>query len=394
MDNCSRINSSFIIHHSSFEFVVIGGGIFGCYAALYLANKGARVALVEKEARLFQKASVVNQARLHSGYHYPRSIATAALSDEHKARFTEEHRPFVHSQFEKFYALDRFGSFTDPRQFERFCAYLSIPCTPIKSHNLFNFNRLEALYATVEATFDPVLLGMHYRERVQAHAGIHVYTCARVTQAVADGDVWRLNIVQQLDAQQDPVLLEISSATVINATYAASSAVNRLFQVADLDLTHEISEIAFVSSKAFENKGLTVMDGPFGSIMPYGKSGLLSLSSVAYTHHKISYQNLPHFDCQTVDDPACTPSAPGICTTCVRRPASNAYKMIAQMGQYFSDSVEFEHLFSYYTIKSKLKTSYIDDGRPTEISMLRENPHFYCLFAGKINSIYEVEKIV
>ncbi|MBC7774884.1 MAG: FAD-dependent oxidoreductase, partial [Phycisphaerae bacterium] len=78
-----------------FDFVVVGGGIFGCYAALHLAGRGAKVAILEKEARLFQKASLVNQARLHSGYHYPRSVATAAMSDEHKARFTEEHRSFV-----------------------------------------------------------------------------------------------------------------------------------------------------------------------------------------------------------------------------------------------------------------------------------------------------------
>jgi hypothetical protein len=140
--------------------------------------------------------------------------------------------------------------------------------------------------------------------------------------------------------------------------------------------------------------GLTVMDGPFGSIMPYGLSGLLSLSSVAYTHHKISYDNLPRFDCQTPEDLRCTPEAPGICTECPRRPASNAYKMLQQMQQYFSDAVQFEHLFSYFTIKSKLKANYIDDGRPTEIAQLSNNPRFYCLFAGKVNSIYEIEKIV
>ena len=84
---------------TSFDTVIVGGGIFGCYAALYLAGKGARVALLEKEDRLFRKASLVNQARLHGGYHYPRSIATAALSDEHKARFTAEHRDFVNFSF-------------------------------------------------------------------------------------------------------------------------------------------------------------------------------------------------------------------------------------------------------------------------------------------------------
>jgi len=375
-----------------FDFVIIGGGIFGCYAALYLAGKGARVALLEKEAHLFRKASVVNQARLHSGYHYPRSLATAALSDEHKARFTSEHQRFVNFTFEKYYAIDRFGSFTDPLQFERFCQYLDIRCERLTDHHLFNFNRLEALYRTEEYSFDPVLLREYYTDRVEHSDGISVFKNTTVQTASADGKNWVLETVTT--SGESDLLATLSTPTVINATYAATNAINRLFGVDDLALTHEISEIAFLASPEFAAKGLTVMDGPFGSIMPYGLSGLLSLSSVAYTHHKISYDNLPRFDCQTSEDLRCRPEAPGICTDCPRRPDSNAYKMLAQMRQYFSESVRFEHLFSYYTIKSKLKASYIDDGRPTEISMLRSEPRFYCLFAGKINSIYEVEKIV
>ncbi len=368
-----------------FDFVVIGGGIFGCYAALHLAQKGAKVALLEKESRLFQKASLVNQARLHSGYHYPRSIATAALSDEHKERFTAEHRQFVNFKFEKYYAIDRFGSFTDPLQFERFCQYLDLRCERVLEHNLFNFNRLEALYLTEEFSFDPVLLREFYREKVEAAPGIFVFTNTKIESAAADGKNWQLQISNA----------ELQTPVVINATYAATNAVNSFFGVEELALTHEIAEIAFVASQQFAGKGLTVMDGPFGSVMPFGLSGLLSLSSVAYTHHKISYDNLPKFDCQTPDDdPRCRPEAPGICTECPRRPASNAYKMLAQMRQYFSEAVQFDHFFSYFTIKSKLKANYIDDGRPTEISMLRAEPRFYCLFAGKINSIYEVEKIV
>ncbi len=374
-----------------FDFVVIGGGIFGCYAALYLAGKGAKVALLEKETRLFQKASLVNQARLHGGYHYPRSIVTAAMSDEHKERFTEEHRQFVNFSFEKYYAIDRFGSFTDPLQFERFCEYLNIRCERILEHNLFNFNRLEALYRTEEYSFDPVLLKEFYTQKVENTAGIAVFKNVQTQAAHTEGQEWVLEITS--NDPQTPNF-KIQTPVAINATYAATNAVNRLFGVEDLALTHEISEIAFVNSPQFNGKGLTVMDGPFGSIMPYGLSGLLSLSSVAYTHHKISYDNLPHFDCQTVEDPRCRPEAPGICTNCPRRPDTNAYKMLAQMRQYFSEAVQFEHLFSYFTIKSKLKASHIDDGRPTEISLLRTEPRFYCLFAGKINSIYEVEKIV
>jgi len=56
--------------------------------------------------------------------------------------------------------------------------------------------------------------------------------------------------------------------------------------------------------------------------------------------------------------------------------------------------VEFQYFTSMFTVKSKLKANFIDDGRPTEISVLHEEPRFYCVFAGKINSIYEIEKVV
>lgn len=373
------------------DAIVIGGGIFGCYAALYLAGKGARVALLEKEARLFQKASLVNQARLHGGYHYPRSIATAVMSDVHKERFTAEHRPFIHTSFEKYYAIDRYGSFTDAGQFERFCQYLRIPCERVEAHPLFNFHRLEALFRTVEHSFDPVLLAAWYRQRVEAERNIALLLQTQVKTATAQGDEWLVEIQTAHDAH--PSLLR--APIVINATYAATNAINQRFGVPALALTHEISEIAFATSPQLHNIGLTVMDGPFGSIMPYGLSGLLSISSVAYTHHSISYDDLPTFDCQQpLADPRCQPEAPGICTTCPRRPPTNAHKMIAQMRQYLADSVQLQYLFSYFTIKTKLKASYIDDGRPTEIALLREQPRFYCLFAGKVNSIYEIEKML
>ena len=326
---------------------------------------------------------------MHGGYHYPRSIANADLRDEHKERFTAEHQRFVYTHFEKYYAIDRYGSFTDAQQFERFCAYLKIPCERVEEHPMFNFERLEAVYRTVEHSFDPVLLGAYYTDLVENHPGIRVYTNVRLASAHASGVCWEIR--GQTDSDTP---LALSAPIVINATYAATNAVNQLFGARELDLTHEISEIAFIHSERFRNKGLTVMDGPFGSIMPYGKSGLLSLSSVAYTHHKISYENLPVFDCQIPEDKSCQASAPGICTDCTRRPASNAYKMLRQMEQYFQSGVSFEYLFSYFTIKSKLKSSYIDDGRPTEISLLIDTPRYYCLFAGKVNSIYEVEKII
>ncbi|MBK7336645.1 MAG: FAD-binding oxidoreductase [Saprospirales bacterium] len=373
----------------TYDFLILGGGLFGAYSALYLAAKGYRVCLLEKESGMFRKASIVNQARLHSGYHYPRSIATARMSDDHRERFTEEHKAFVNFEFEQYYAIEKYGSLTDAAQFERFCNFIGIRCERVREHPLFNFSRIEALYATTEYSFDPLLIAQHYQERLKAEKRIEIRLQQEVLHAEAENGRWRLRIKDHATGRED----ELLASAVINATYAGSNGVNRQFGAAEIPLMHEISEMAFVHSPALQNTGLTVMDGPFGSIMPYGKSGLLSVSSVAYTHHRVSYENLPHYTCQTPET-GCRPDFLADCNPCFNRPPSNYRKMLGQMRQYFSEQVEWEYKYSWFTIKSKLQASFIDDGRPTEISLLRENPHFYCIFAGKINSIYEIEKIV
>jgi len=373
-----------------YDYAVIGGGLFGCYTALYLCRKGLRVCLIEKEDQLLRKASLVNQARLHGGYHYPRSVATARMSNDNRARFTADHELFINFNFRQFYAVDRYGSLTDATQFERFCQYLKIPCKRVGGHPMFNFQRIEALYETTEYSFDPVLIGDYYRQQLQTLGpNLQIYQQSHITNANADGSAWQLELAQT----QGPTYRPIQAKAVINATYAASNAVNALFGVPSLQLMHEISEIALLSSPPLQALGLTIMDGPFASLMPYGRSGLLSLSSVAYTHHQISYENKPRFDCQNQRSD-CRPGLPADCNYCPVRPRSNFAKMEGQIRQYLAEHIPLHYYRSLFTIKSKLKASHIDDSRPTEISILRENPRFYCIFAGKINSIYEIEKVL
>lgn len=370
-----------------YDAAIVGGGLFGAYAALYLHKKGLRVCLLEKEARLFSKASMVNQARLHGGYHYPRSIATARMSDENKARFTREHQDFINFSFQQYYGIDRFGSLTDATQFERFCQYLDIPCQLVRDHPLIDMRRLEALYLTKEYSFDPLLIANYYTRALGEAEGIVVKCGAEVLKGASSAGEWLVTY------EQEGLHHQLICPQVINATYAATNALNRRFGMSAIDLQHEISEMVLLSSPELEGLGLTVMDGPFASLMPYGKTGLLSLSSVAYTHHKVSYGEEPGFDCQR-EHADCRPASPADCNYCPVRPRSAQSKMLAQIRQYFEPGVQFHYYSSLFTIKSKLQANFIDDGRPTEINCLRENPAFYCIFAGKINSIYEIERVL
>ena len=64
------------------DAVVIGGGFYGTAIASYLVRTRGlrRVLLVEREPVLLSRASFHNQARVHNGYHYPRSFTTAYRS--------------------------------------------------------------------------------------------------------------------------------------------------------------------------------------------------------------------------------------------------------------------------------------------------------------------------
>ena len=280
------------------------------------------------------------------------------------------------------------SSFTDNRQFQRFCEFLDIQCEPVNNHPLFNYDRLEAVYKTIEHTFDPFLIKNSYKKKLEEENKITLKLSTEITRVERGAsENWILNVSQGDKSSK------INCSAAINATYAGTNSILDLFGFEEWNLQHEISEIGLIEAPEIAHLGLTVMDGPFGSIMPYGKSGLLSISSVAYTHHKISYANKPEFDCmqKTI---GCAPSQLADCNSCPAQPASNIKKMTAQMSQYFSKPIDWKHFKSLFTIKSKLKSSHIDDGRPTEIRQFSEKPYFYGIFAGKINSIYEIEKVV
>src|ERR1700751_6494509 len=88
-----------------FEFAIIGGGFYGCSLALFFRSISERIALIEAGKRLFERASRVNQARLHSGFHYPRSFVPAMRCGILQRRFAKDFQHAVVSDFDMLYAI-------------------------------------------------------------------------------------------------------------------------------------------------------------------------------------------------------------------------------------------------------------------------------------------------
>lgn len=92
---------------------VIGGGWFGCHLTLGLVRSGHEVELHEISTHLFAGASGGNPARLHRGFHYPRSEKTRSACQAHTAEFMATYGHLTRAVPVNIYAIAEHDSLMD-----------------------------------------------------------------------------------------------------------------------------------------------------------------------------------------------------------------------------------------------------------------------------------------
>jgi glycine/D-amino acid oxidase-like deaminating enzyme len=256
--------------------VIVGGGFYGSTLATHLAREGARVTLLEARADLLGGASYFNQARVHGGYHYPRSLRTAGRSQANYQAFMARYESCVVDDFLCIYAVAR-GSLTNARKFRRVCDHVGAPLmdAPAAVRRLFNPSVIEASWVTRESVFDAVRLREFVREEL-ARAGVLVRLGARVAR-VEEGPSGAVVTLEDGEA--------VTADRVLMCTYGES--VEALPPgVAYTGLHCEPCEMALVDvPDVLRGKGITVMDGPYFSLMPFPSTPFHTLSHVRYTPH-------------------------------------------------------------------------------------------------------------
>jgi L-2-hydroxyglutarate oxidase LhgO len=125
-----------------YEAVIIGGGFYGLSIAIYLTkNLGLKkVLVIEKDNDYMQRASYNNQARIHNGYHYPRSLLTGIRSRINLPIFVQDYPEAVVSDFDKYYAVARAFSKVSAKQFYKFSERIGSEISPVPTDikELFN----------------------------------------------------------------------------------------------------------------------------------------------------------------------------------------------------------------------------------------------------------------
>lgn len=359
---------------STVDAVIIGGGFYGAAIAIYLAKQRGlkRIVLVERESALLTRASYNNQARVHNGYHYPRSFTTAYRSRVNLPRFVQDWPEAVKLDFTKLYAIARRNSKVTAKQFVRFCKEIGakIETADQSLRQLFEPRLIEDVFVVEEYAFDSSKLAS-WAETELRECDVETRLDTRVT-AISKGDDALKIVMQKKDGSEEV----IASRLVFNCTYSGLNQLAGDFPGTHTRLKQEITEMALMQvPPVLKELGITLMDGPFFSMMPFPARGLHTLSHVRYTPHL-------HWNDQRGVDP-------------YRKlddyeRATRVDRMVRDVGRYLPSVLEAKYVDSLFEVKTVLVKNEGDDGRPILFEKHLEMPGCYSVLGGKIDNIYDV----
>lgn len=358
------------------DAVIIGGGFYGAVIAVYLAKQRGfkRIVLVERESALLTRASYNNQARVHNGYHYPRSFTTAYRSRVNLPKFVRDCPDAVKQDFTKLYAIARRNSKVTAKQFEHFCREIDAKIQPAAPslQALFEPRLIESVFLVEEYVFDSTKL-TSWVERELKECGVQVRFETRVT-AISNGPLnGTLRVVIQPNRGTEAL---IPCRYVFNCTYSGLNQFNGDFPGLQTGLKQEIAEMALIQvPPPLQGLGITVMDGPFFSMMPFPPVDLHTLSHVRYTPHLHwsdrqgidPYQKLEQYERVTRVD-----------------------RMLRDVSRYLPAMLDAKYVDSLFEVKTVLVKNEGDDGRPILFERHPELPGCYSILGGKIDNIYDV----
>ena len=257
------------------RIAVIGAGIFGCAAAMELGKAGYHVKLVDRQASLLMGTSKNNTNRVHMGFHYPRDLGTAIECRDSFERFTRTFPEAILHGFPNLYCIAAKGSLTSADDYLRFCrrAGLSYAAQDL-SQCATEIRGCSLALLCDEAVCDADVLRQLLVDRLQQFNTVECVLGAEVVAIERKGPGYELYT-------GDP-RVRIACDAVVTCSYANISRLT-------IQLGHDVPERQYeytvvpVVELALPPQGITVMDGPFATLLPYGKTGRFTLYHVVHS---------------------------------------------------------------------------------------------------------------
>ena len=253
---------------------IMGGGIFGTTCATEL-GRFCDVTLFERHGDLLTEVSLVNQWRHHSGFHYPRSYDQIQEIKAAKGEFEAEYGDAIIRDFASYFCTSSTGVEIPAERYLAACRSnelnFSFETPPAE---VLDQTKVSLCLKSDEAVYCVDGLRKLVRGRLDANESITTCLDTEVLQAVID----RVG-TKRLTVRDSQGTREESFDYFVNATYANRNILAKWFRFPIEPLRFDVYEL-LVLRVPIPQICVTIMDGPFTSLVGMGMNDLFMLSHI------------------------------------------------------------------------------------------------------------------
>jgi glycine/D-amino acid oxidase-like deaminating enzyme len=322
---------------------VIGGGIFGAACALEFAPH-ADVILFERHPDLMTEASFQNQWRFHSGFHYPRSPQTVQEIQSTREDFCSAFGEAVIDDVVSYYCTSNQAAEITGERYLAICTQnklrFEIEQTPPR---YVDSSRIDLCLRTDESVFDFYKLRDMARERLREFPNVEMLLNTEVVHGEMDRHGRKILTARAPDSSRRDEF-----DYLVNTTYANSNIIAGWFNFPVRRLRFDFCEMV-VLEIPMPNVSLTVLDGPFCSLVSTGHNRTFILTHI---HESVLKSRIT---------PDGLPPAWGEIQT-------NRLNLIQSCARYFPIVKEARFLESRYGVRTVEAFTEDYDGRPTVVT--------------------------
>ena len=357
-----------------YDCVIIGGGIFGCLCALELFKFGKKVIIIEKKDKLMQGATLNNTNRLHLGYHYPRDLNTALQCKKGFEIFSEEYSDCILSDIDNLYCISKKGSKVNYLQYKEFCKSASLPFNELQQSVLpEKVYNIDCVVNTKESIYDSRMLSECISAQLKFN-NIEILNNSEVSKINELEKGFNLLVGNK----------KFYTKSIINATYSNYNSFHSDLGLAKNNYQYELTLVPIINWRINKKPvGITLLDGNFFSVLPYGKSLKYSLYHVEHSVFKRHIGERPPKEWLSSRN------------LIKEKDAKNIFKKMCISAYDWLPSIkDAEYVGFLSTIRMVLPNAEDTDARPSLIEKMPLKNCFFSLFSGKIDHSIWVSKEV
>ncbi len=354
------------VDHMSKYIAVIGAGIFGTTIALRLNADGHRVKLIESRDDILKGTSFNNTRRVHLGFHYPRDLSTAKQSFGGFESFYKKYKECIKTNFLNYYLIAKQNSKTSLDEYINFSSRLGAPFEEITKKLPANVQNCDGGIKCPEYVYDcDKLRDLIHAELAQNDISVML---SRKVKSI------KSNVGYQLTYEN---IKKENFDAVVNCSYYNINQFNKILGIQS-ELTQYEYTINFIIDLPIQHVGITVMDGPFVTLLPFGKPGRFILYHVKHSVLESAINDRPPNAWET---------------------SKNSPSVSADIKQIFAETIKDSSHFIPILKKAKfvkllesprmvLANKEETDARPSILNMPIKN--YLTVFSGKVDHCFNV----